>query len=80
MGKQDETKKRVKVSTQMDSKLLAELRAYAKKEGRQIQSVFEEAMEQYVDEKSKSKPNPDVMAIADSITKRYAKTLELLAK
>ncbi len=74
------TKKREKFSTQMDKDLLAELKYVAQSQGRQIQSVVEEAVEAYVDEYSTAKPNPKVMAAAAEATKRYAKTLAYLAK
>ncbi len=71
---------REKFATQMDKELLAELRALAKAQGRQIQSVVEEAVEQYVHEHDPTKPNPKVMAAAQECMERYSKTLEYLAK
>ncbi len=71
---------REKFATQMDKKLLAELRALAKSQGRQIQSVVEEAVEQYVHERDPARPNPKVMAAAQECMEKYAKTLEYLAK
>jgi len=73
-------KKREKFSTQMDSDLLSELKYVAKSEGRQIQAVVEEAVEQYVAENSTARPNPKIMAAAAEATKKYAKTLAYLAK
>ncbi len=74
------TKKREKFSTQMDSKLLKELKSLAKSEGRQIQSIVEEAVEEYVAENTTARPNPTIMAAAQEATRRYAKTLAYLAK
>ena len=64
----------------MDKDLLAELKYLANSQGRQIQSVVEEAVEQYVHEHSDARPNPKVMAAAAEANKRYAKTLAYLAK
>lgn len=53
---------REKFSSQADPQLLKKMRALAKKEGRQFQSVLEEAMIEYIDAKTGSKPRPAVMA------------------
>jgi len=42
---------RKKFATQMDARLLKDLRDFAKSEGRQIQSVLEEAVEAFLKEK-----------------------------
>ncbi|PHS42062.1 MAG: hypothetical protein COA91_01505 [Robiginitomaculum sp.] len=74
------TKKREKFSTQMDKDLLAELKNLANSQGRQIQSVVEEAVEAYVHEHSDARPNPKVMAAAAECIERYGPLLEKLAK
>lgn len=74
------TKKRKKFSTQMDSELLEELKSMARSQGRQIQSIVEEAVEEYIAENTSTRPNPKMMAAAEEATKRYAKTLAYLAK
>ena len=71
---------RQKFATQMDADLLRRLREYAKSEGRQIQSVLEEAVEMMLKEKQGYVMRPDVKAAQDLILKRYAKTFEALAK
>lgn len=43
---------REKFATQMDSALLAELRALAKAEGRQLQSLIEEAVGKLIEQRS----------------------------
>lgn len=53
---------RKKFATQMDAELLARLRAYAKSEGRQIQSVLEDAVEMLLKEKQGYVMRPDVRA------------------
>lgn len=71
---------RKKFATQMNADLLRRLRAYAKSEGRQIQSVLEEAVEMMLKEKQGYVMRPDVRAAQDRILKKYAKTFEALAK
>jgi len=71
---------RQKFATQMDSRVLKDLRDYAKAEGRQIQSVLEEAVEAFLKEKRGYVMRPDVKAAQDRILKKYAKTFEALAK
>ena len=71
---------RKKFATQMNADLLRRLRAYAKSEARQIQSVLEEAVEMMLKEKQGYVMRPDVRAAQDRILKKYAKTFEALAK
>lgn len=71
---------RKKFATQMDTRLLKDLRDFAKSEGRQIQSVLEEAVEAFLKEKRGYVMRPDVKAAQDRILKKYAKTFEALAK
>lgn len=74
------THERKKFATQMDARLLQRLRDYAKSEGRQIQSVLEEAVEMMLKEKQGYVMRPDVKAAQDRILQKYAKTFEALAK
>lgn len=71
---------REKFSTQMDAKLLADLRRVAKDEGRQIQSLFEEAVQNLLSERDKLRPSADVMNRAEAIMDKYSDALEYLAK
>lgn len=71
---------RQKFATQMDADLLRQLREYAKSEGRQIQSVLEEAVEALLREKDKLRPSPDIMTRAEAIMDKYSDALEYLAK
>ncbi len=59
---------REKFSTQMDKKLLAALRAKARSQGRHIQSVLEEAVEDYIAQSDGAKMRP-------AIEKAYAQSL-----
>lgn len=74
------TKKREKFSTQMDKDLLAELKYVAKSEGRQIQSIVEEAVEQYVAETKSYKMHPTIKKAYAKSIKRFDPLYEKLAK
>ncbi len=71
---------REKFSTQMDAKLLADLRRVAKQEGRQLQSLIEEAVQRLVEEKDNLRSNANVVSKAQSIMDKYSDALEYLAK
>lgn len=71
---------REKFSTQMDSRLLAELRRLAKVEGRQLQSLVEEAVETMLAEKAQGRPSEDVVKAARKCMEKYSQTLNYLAK
>jgi len=74
------TKKREKFSTQMDSELLKELKYLAKSEGRQIQSIVEEAVEEYVAQDSGYKMHPTIKKAYAKSIKRFDPLYEKLAK
>ena len=74
------TKNREKFSTQMDKDLLAELKALAKSEGRQIQSIVEEAVEAYVHEASGANMRPAVRLAYEQSIKRFSPLYEKLAQ
>jgi len=71
---------RKKFATQMDARLLKDLRDFAKSEGRQIQSVLEEAVEAFLKEKRGYVMRPDVKAAHDEVLRRYDTLFEALAK
>jgi len=52
---------REKFATQVDSALLADLRKLASEEGRQIQTLVEEAIGALIDERKQGKARPHVM-------------------
>ncbi len=60
---------REKFSTQMDKKLLAALKAKARSQGRHIQSVLEEAVENYIAQGDGAKMRP-------AVEKAYAQSLK----
>ena len=71
---------RQKFATQMDAELLRQLRAYAKAEGRQIQSVLEEAVTKLLKDRQGYQMRPDVMSAYQESLDRYSDLYEALAK
>ncbi|MGJ0395866.1 MAG: hypothetical protein ACR65U_06555 [Methylocystis sp.] len=71
---------REKFATQVDRDLLAEIRKIAKDEGRQLQSVVEDALRAHVEERSKAKPRRHVMEAYRTSLSRYDALYEKLAK
>ena len=51
---------KVKFATQLSSDVLAELRQMAHEEGRQIQSILDEALREYIENKRNAKPRTHV--------------------
>jgi hypothetical protein len=75
-----EHQSREKFATQMDSAMLAELRALAKTEGRQLQSLLEEAVGKLIAERNAPKP---VLSVKDAIrmsVEQYAPLYKKLAE
>lgn len=71
---------RKKFATQMDAALLRRLRDYAKSEGRQIQSVLEEAVEMLLKEKQGYVMRPDVKAAYEDSLEQFDALYERLAQ
>ena len=71
---------REKFSSQAPAELLEEMRAIARKEGRQFQAVLEDAMRAYIVRKSQHRLRPEVMAHAWASVHRHRLLYELLAK
>ena len=71
---------RKKFATQMDAELLRQLREYAKSEGRQIQSVLEEAVQKLLKERQGYQMRPDVMSAYQESLDRYSDLYKALAK
>ena len=71
---------RKKFATQMDSRLLKDLRDFAKSEGRQIQSVLEEAVEAFLKEKRGYVMHPDVKAALEVSLDKYDELYKRLAQ
>lgn len=75
-----EHQSREKFATQMDSALLADLRALAKAEGRQLQSLIEEAVGKLLETRQETKAEPDFAMLMKRNHDRYAGVFEKLAK
>jgi len=71
---------RKKFATQMDADLLRQLKDYAKSEGRQIQSVLEEAVIKLLKDRKGYEMRPDVKAAYQESLDRYSELYEALAK
>ena len=71
---------RQKFATQVDRELLEKTRAIASAEGRQIQSVVEEALEDLIEKKSKATPRTHVMEHYQASLRKFGPLYERLAK
>ncbi|MBU3890082.1 hypothetical protein FM996_06275 [Methylosinus sporium] len=71
---------REKFATQVDRDMLAAIRKIAKEEGRQLQSIVEEALGAYVEKHDKSRPRAHVMSAYESSLERFGSLYEKLAK
>lgn len=70
----------VKFATQVDDELLASVKALAKQEGRQIQSLVNEAFADLIDKRKNMTARPHVMSAYMSSHKTYASVYKKLAK
>lgn len=71
---------REKFATQVDSALLSNLRGLAKEEGRQLQALVEEAIENLLEQRRQSKARPHVMAAYQASHKRFEPLYKKLAE
>ncbi|MGH6987412.1 MAG: hypothetical protein ACRED9_11315 [Caulobacteraceae bacterium] len=71
---------REKFATQVDSEVLAEVRSLAQTEGRQLQSLVEEALADLVEKRRQSRPRSHVMAAYQRSHDLYADLYAKLAK
>ena len=72
--------KRVMFSCQAAAEVLAAMREIARSEGRQFQAVMEEAMEEFVANRRRERPRPEVMAQFRAGVERSRRLTELLAE
>ena len=71
---------REKFSSQADPELLSAMREIARSEGRQLQSVLEDAMTGYIEARAQQKVRPEVMAHYRASVERNRRLYELLAQ
>ena len=72
--------KRVMFSCQAAPEVLAAMREIARSEVRQFQAVMEEAMEEFVANRRRERPRPEVMAHFRASAERNCRLMELLAE
>ncbi len=71
---------KVKYSSQVAPELLSTMREIARQEGRQFQAVMEDAMQEYIVNRSRQTPRPEVMAHFRASVERNRRLAELLAE
>jgi hypothetical protein len=71
---------REKFATQVTSDILAELRALAHSEGRQLQALVDEALADLIEKRKNTRPRPHVMGAYAASHERYAELYRRLAK
>jgi len=69
-----------KFATQVTSEILAEVRALAHSEGRQLQALVEEALADLIEKRRNTRPRPQVMSAYDAGHARFAELYRKLAK
>ncbi len=69
-----------KFSSQADTEVLAEIKQIAATEGRQLQSVLDEAMRDFIEKKKTGKPRRHVMEAMDESLKVYDQLYGKFAK
>ena len=69
-----------KFSSQVDPAILQEVKALAKAEGKQLQSLVNEAFQDLLEKRRQSKPRKNVMALLDASMKEFQGVYEHLAK
>ncbi len=71
---------KVKYSSQAAPELLSAMREIARQEGRQFQAVMEDAMQEYIENRSRNTPRPEVMAHFRASVERNRRLYALLAE
>ena len=71
---------REKFSSQASPDLLAAMRKVARDEGRHFQAVLEDAMQEYLDNRTQQKVRPEMMAHFRASLEKNRRLYELLAQ
>lgn len=74
------TARREKFSSQADPRLLAALREVARREGRQFQTVLEDAIRAYIESHMQQRPRSSVMAHFRASVEKNRRLGKLLAE
>jgi Flp pilus assembly protein TadB len=69
-----------KFATQVTSEILAEVRALAHSEGRQLQALVDEALADLIEKRKNTRPRGHVMSAYASSHENYAELYRSLAK
>jgi hypothetical protein len=69
-----------KFATQVTSQILAEVRAIAHSEGRQLQALVDEALTDLIEKRKNTRPRAHVMRAYDATHEKYAELYAKLAK
>lgn len=69
-----------KFATQADPDVLEEVRAIAAKEGRQFQSIIDEALRDFIEKRKRGAPRPDVLRALGESMAEYEALYKELAK
>jgi hypothetical protein len=72
--------RREKFATQVDPRILATIRDLARKEGRQLQSLIDEALSDLVEKHRNARPRAHVMGVYLASLDRYAALYKKLAE
>lgn len=70
----------IKFSSQADEEVLRQVKDIARSQGRKLQDVFHEAMLDYIEKKSQSKPRKHVMDAFSRSLLKYTSVYKKLAK
>jgi hypothetical protein len=71
---------REKFATQVNSEILAAVRSLARKEGRQLQALLDEALADLIDKRKNAKPRPHVMGAYLASHEKYGALYKKLAE
>ena len=71
---------REKFTTQVNSEILTAVRTLARKEGRQLQALLDEALADLIEKRKSAKPRPHVMGAYLASHERYGPLYQKLAE
>ena len=79
-NEQDRVDVREKFATQVDPQLLASVRSLARREGRQLQTLVEEALGDLLEKRKQAQPRSHVMAAYHGSLEKYGALYQKLAR